>query len=102
LDGAFEVGQVFVHGGLQDRVCGIEVAVGEVVAHTGDLPPRDRRLGGQQIVRQCFNSLADLQQADADGVEDQPVGQIAALQVGTDRVDRGPGYRPAADVPGNS
>ena len=102
MDGAFEVGQVVVNGGLQYRVCGIEVPMGEVVANTGDLPPRDRRLGGQQIVRQCFNSLADLQQADADGVEDQPVGQIAALQVGTDRVDRGPGYRPAADVPGNS
>jgi hypothetical protein len=46
LDGAFEVGQVFVDG-------------------------------------------VHLQQADADTVEDQPVGQVAALQVGTDRVDRG-------------
>jgi hypothetical protein len=77
LDGAPELGQILVHGGLQDRVCGIEVPVGEVVAHAGDLPPRDRRLRGQQIVRQCLNSLADLQQADADGVEDQPVGQVA-------------------------
>jgi hypothetical protein len=59
-----------------------------VVAHTGDLPPRDRWLGGQQIVRQCFNSLPDLKQADADGVEDQAVGQVAPLQVGADRVDR--------------
>jgi hypothetical protein len=41
LDRAFEVGQVFVDGGLQDRVCGIEVSLGEVVAHPGDLPPRD-------------------------------------------------------------
>jgi hypothetical protein len=89
LDGAFEVGQVFVHGGLQDRVGGVEVAVGEVVAHTGDLPPRDRRLRGEQVIRQCFDSLADLQQADADRVEDQPVGQVSALQVGADRVDRG-------------
>jgi hypothetical protein len=45
LDGAFEVGQVFVDG-------------------------------------------VHLQQADADTVEDQPVGQVAALQVGTD-LDRG-------------
>ena len=44
------------------------------------LPPRDRWLRGQQIVRQCFNSLANLKQADADGVEDQPVGQVATLQ----------------------
>ena len=77
----FEVGQVFVDGGLQDRVCGIEVPVGEVVAHTGDLPPRDRWLRGQQVIRQCFNSLTDLKQADADGVEDQPVGQVATFQV---------------------
>jgi hypothetical protein len=35
-------GQVFVYGGLQDRVCGVEVPVGEVVAYTGDLPLRDR------------------------------------------------------------
>jgi hypothetical protein len=80
-DGAFEVGQVFVHGGLQDRVRGIEVAMGEVVAHAGDHPPRGRCWRGQQVVRQCFNGLADLQQADADRVEDQPVGQIATLQV---------------------
>jgi hypothetical protein len=72
LDGAFEVGQVFVDGGLQDGVCGIEVPVGEVVAHAGDLPPRDRWLGGEQVVRQCFNSFADLQQADADGTKISP------------------------------
>jgi hypothetical protein len=41
LDGVFEVGQVLVDGGLQDGVCGIEVPVGGVVAHPGDLPPRD-------------------------------------------------------------
>jgi hypothetical protein len=75
LESAFKVGQVFVHGGLQDRVCGVEVAVGEVVADAGDLPPRDRRLRGQQIIGQCFDSLADLQQADADRVEDQTSGR---------------------------
>jgi hypothetical protein len=31
---------------------------------------------------------ADLRQPDADGVEDQPVRQVAALQVEADRVDR--------------
>jgi len=33
----------------------------------------DRRLRGQQVIGQCLDGLADLQQADADGVEDQPV-----------------------------
>jgi hypothetical protein len=89
LDGAFEVGQVFVHRGLQDGVCGVEVAVGEVVAHAGDLPPRDRWLRGQQVIGQCFDGFADFQQADADRVEDQTVGQVAAFQVGADRVDPG-------------
>ena len=56
--------------------------------NAGDLPLWDRRLRGQQVIGQCFDSLTDLQQSDADRVEDQRVGQIAALQVGTDRVDR--------------
>lgn len=81
MDGVFEVGRVFVHGGLHDRVCGIEVPMGEVVAPPGDLPLWDWRLRGQQIDWQCYNRLADLQQADAYGVEDQPAGQVAALQV---------------------
>ena len=53
-----EVGKVFVDRGLQEGVRGVEVAVGEVVAHAGDLPPRDRRLGGEQVIGQCFDSLA--------------------------------------------
>ena len=66
-------------------MCGIEVPMGEVVAHAGDLPPRDRRLRGQQVIGKCFDSLADLQQADADRIEDQTVGQLATLQVRADR-----------------
>jgi hypothetical protein len=54
-------------------VRGVEVPVGEVVTHPGYLPPRDGWLGGEQVIGQCFDGLADLQQADADGVEDQPV-----------------------------
>jgi uncharacterized membrane protein len=54
-DGAFELGEVFVNGGLQDGVRGVEVAVGEVVAHAGDLPPRDRWLRGEQVIGQCFD-----------------------------------------------
>jgi len=48
-----------------------------------------RWLGGQQVIWECFDSLADLKQADADRVEDQPVRQVPALQVGADRIDRG-------------
>jgi hypothetical protein len=77
----FEVGQIIVDGGLQYCVCGVEVPVREVVAHPGDLPPWDRWLGSQQVIWQCFDSLADLQQADADGVEYQSIGQAATQQV---------------------
>jgi hypothetical protein len=60
LDGLLEVGKVFIDGGLQDRVRGVEVAVGEVVAHAGDLPPGDRWLRGKQVIGQCFDRFADL------------------------------------------
>ncbi len=88
-DGAFQVRRVFVDGGLQDRVSGVEVPVREMVAHAGDLPPRDGWLSSEQVVGQGLDGLADLQQSDPDGVEDQAIGQVAALQVGADRVDRG-------------
>jgi hypothetical protein len=84
LDGAFEVGQVFVDGGLQDGVGGVEVPVGEVVAHAGDLPPRDRWLGGQQIVRQCLTAspISSRRMRTASKIS---LRQGAALQVGADR-----------------
>ena len=51
VDGTLEVRQVFLGCGLQDRVRGVEVPVREVVAHAGDLPPRDRWLSGEQVIR---------------------------------------------------
>jgi len=79
-DGTFQVGQVFVDGGLQDRVGGVEVAVREVVAHAGDLPPRDGRLGGEQVIGECLDGFADFQQPDPGGAEYQAVGQVAACK----------------------
>ncbi len=43
MDGGFQVGQVLVRNGLQDRVSGIDVPVGKVVPDAGDLPSRDGR-----------------------------------------------------------
>ena len=42
------------------------------------IAPRDRRLGGEQVIGECFDCFADFQQAGADGVEDQPVDQPGA------------------------
>lgn len=60
LDGAFEVGQVVVDRCSQNGVCGVEVPVCEVVAHPGDLLPGDGWLGGEQVVGECLDGLADL------------------------------------------
>jgi hypothetical protein len=51
-DGAFELGQVVVNGRLQDRVSGVEVSVGQVIAHAGDLAPGDAGLGVEQLIGQ--------------------------------------------------
>jgi hypothetical protein len=88
-DGTFELGQVLVGGSLQDRMSGIKVAVGQVIAHAGDLVPRDAGLSVEQFGGQGLDGLADFQQPDPDRVEDQAVRQPSALQVGADRVDRG-------------
>lgn len=45
FDGFSERGNVVVDGGQHDGMGGVEVAVGQVVAHSGDLAPRDRWFG---------------------------------------------------------
>src|ERR1017187_7019372 len=101
-DGAFEVRQVLLDGCLQDSVTGGEVAVAQVVPHPRDLPPRKGRLSGKQACGQRLDCLADLQQPDPDGVEDQAVGQVAALAGESGSRRSRPGCRTAADVPGSS
>jgi hypothetical protein len=88
-DGALEFWQVLVDCGLQDGVGCVEVAVGQVITHPGDLAPGDRGLCVEQIGGQSLDGLTDLEQPDPDGVEDQPVGESSSLQVRADRVDSG-------------
>src|SRR5687768_4038458 len=77
-----------INSDLQDRMRRIEVTMGKMITHSRDLGPRYRRLGYQQCGWQGFDGLPDLQQPDTDGVEDQPVRQIAAAQMRTNRLDR--------------
>jgi len=49
------------------------VAVGEVITHPGDLPPRDFGFGFGQIGTECLHGLANLQLPDADGIAYQAV-----------------------------
>jgi hypothetical protein len=89
VDGAFEIGQVVIDGCLQNRVRGVEVSVGQVVPHTGNLPPRNGRLSVEQLSGQSLDCLAYLQQPDADSVEYQAIGKVSALQMRTNRIYRG-------------
>ena len=54
---------------------------GDLLAHSRDLAPRDRRFSVEQFGRQTLDRLADLEQPDANGIEDQAVGNRAALDV---------------------
>ncbi len=51
---------VVVDNVLNDGVVGIEVAVSEVVAHTGDLLPRHVRWAVQEAGVDALNRFADL------------------------------------------
>ncbi len=50
----------------QDRVSGVDVAVGQVVAHAADLAPSDGWLGVEQFCRQSLDGLPDFQQPYPD------------------------------------
>jgi hypothetical protein len=43
----------------------------------------------RDVLRQRLDRLADLHESNADGIEDQPVGDLTAFQMG---VDRGNGF----------
>jgi hypothetical protein len=61
----------------------VEVAVSRVTAHAFDLDPGEAGLGADQLLRQCFASFADLQQADTDRTDYQGV----SFHVRADRVN---------------
>jgi len=69
-------------------VLGVEVVVREAIAHPGDGSPRHGRFACQQPRRDRFHRLSDLDEANADRVVDQPVGQVTTLEVAAVRSDR--------------
>src|SRR2546423_12056362 len=87
LDGLLQHRQIIIDGGLHDRVSRVEVAVGKVVSHTGDLAPWDRGLSTEQFVGQRLDRFADLEQPDSDSVEHQPIRKVAPSQVRANRLD---------------
>ena len=86
MDGESKLGQVVGNRGGDDGVSGVEAAVGEVVTHAGDLRPRQVRLSGQHLGGEGFDGLADLDEPDANSIDDEAVGEVAAAGVGVDGV----------------
>jgi len=68
---------------------GIEVAVREPIAHSGDISPGDLRLGREETLREVFDGLADLDEAHPHGVEHESVIESTTIEVRPDRQDRG-------------
>lgn len=61
--------EVILNGAGHLAVRRVEVAMREAVAHPGNVGPRLARLGVQQVGREGFDGLADLDQAYAYGIE---------------------------------
>lgn len=69
-------------------VLSVEVVVGQVVAHPGNVAPRQTRFPRQQWFGERLHRLADLGEPNPHGVVDQPVGQVASPEVAADGGDR--------------
>ena len=85
--GGAELGKLLADGGSEDDMRDVEVAVGEPVAHPGDLHPRKGWLAGEQLRWEGFHRFVDLDEADSYSVEDQHVMKVAALEMGADGGD---------------
>ena len=68
---------------------GVEVAVGEVVPHAGDLRPRQGRLRGQEPLGEGLDRLANFDQTNPHSVEDDPVMEIAGFKMSPNSIDGG-------------
>ena len=68
LNSAFQIRQVVLDGGLQDRVICVEVAVSEMVTHACDLGPGNVWLGIEHLDGYRFDGLTDFKQAHSNGV----------------------------------
>lgn len=67
----------------------IQAFVSDPVAHPGDLQPQKGRFAREQLGGERVDRFADLEEANPNGVEDEPVGKITSLEMGVDSVDPG-------------
>jgi hypothetical protein len=87
LDSALEFGQILVDGGLHDRVCGIEVAVGEVVAHAAICRHGIDGWGASRSSGSALSAspVSSRRMRTASKIS---LRQVATLRARADRVDR--------------
>ena len=81
-------------GGRHDLVVGVEIAVCQVVAHAGDVGPRDVRLFREQVRIDVLDRFADLDQSHPYRIEDETISQGAACEV---RLDSSSGREDAVE-----
>jgi len=67
---------------------GVEVAMCEVIAHPGDVHAGDVWLAIEERWRDRSDRLADFDQADTDGIEDEAIVETAPTEVIVDGGDR--------------
>ena len=65
------------------------MAVCEEVTQARDVGPGDLVFGCQEVFWERLDCLADLDETNPDGIKDQAVAEVAALQMRGDRGDRG-------------
>jgi len=68
-----QLGQVMIDCCLHDGVGSIEVTVSKSIAHAGNVLPGNLGLGSEHIRADPLDGFADLDEAEADGVEDEPI-----------------------------
>jgi hypothetical protein len=72
-DTGIQGGKIAVDGGLRDCVRRVEVPVRQTVPHAGNVFPRNGMFGRQHVRTYPLDSLADLNEAEANGVEHEAV-----------------------------
>jgi len=76
--------KVRVDGCLDDGMRRVEVAMGELVTHAGDVDPWDLWLGVKEFRADSLDGFADLDQPEPDGIEHQAIIERPSLPVDKD------------------